>query len=308
MKRLLILPLLASFSLAEPSAFEAGNLDSNTPYGLTKDEKYIWQNKQDIKKLKQIIAKQAQQIKNQEKTINKLKLNLLNYKMQMDNLSQRVSGIETILSAFDQLAVVVGKLKEDIKTVNNENNKTKEDIASLKNSLDELKSIVDTNKQNNDKNTQMIINLIENLAKKIDKLDTKKIVTNKINFNKPKSKLLDEAIKYYKKLEFAKANKIFNYLYDKKYKPALVLFYLGEIEYKRGYYKNALAYYKKSIKADSKLNYYTDDLLYHTGYSFEKLGNKQAAISSYQKLIDSFPKSILVKYAKKRIENLQKTK
>ena len=54
MKRLLILPLFISFSLAEPSAFEAGNLDSDTPYGLTKDEKYIWQNKQDIKKLKEI--------------------------------------------------------------------------------------------------------------------------------------------------------------------------------------------------------------------------------------------------------------
>ena len=35
MKRLLIFLLFVSFSLAEPSAFEAGNLDSNTPYGLT---------------------------------------------------------------------------------------------------------------------------------------------------------------------------------------------------------------------------------------------------------------------------------
>ena len=69
MKKLFILPILASFSLAEPSAFEAGNLDSNTPYGLTKDETYIWQNKQDIKKLKQIIAKQAQQIKEQKKLL-----------------------------------------------------------------------------------------------------------------------------------------------------------------------------------------------------------------------------------------------
>ena len=215
MKKLLILPLLASFSLAEPSAFEAGNLDSDTPYGLTKDEKYIWQNKQDIKKLKELIAKQAQQIKEQKKIINKLKLSLLNYKMQIDILSQRVSGIESLMPAFDDLSILVHNIKKEVSNIKNDNNQTKVKLENLQSDLDELKNIVDINKQNSDKNMQVIISLIEELAKKIDKIEIQKKSTQ-INFNQPKSKLLDEAIKYYKQLKFAKAQKIFNYLYKVK--------------------------------------------------------------------------------------------
>jgi len=237
MKKLLILPLLASFSLAEPSAFGAGNLDSDTPYGLTKDEKYIWQNKQDIKKLRKLIIKQAQKIKEQQQIINKLKLNLLNYKMQMDTLSQRVNGIESLMPAFDELSISVHNIKKEVSNIKNDNNQTKVKLENLQSDLDELKNIVDINKQNSDKNMQVIISLIEELAKKIDKIEIQKQKSTQINFNQPKSKLLDEAIKYYKQLKFAKAQKIFNYLYEKNYKPALMLFYLGEIEYKRGYYK-----------------------------------------------------------------------
>jgi tetratricopeptide (TPR) repeat protein len=303
MKKIL-LPIIITLSLAEPSAFEAGNLDSDTPYGLTKDEKYIWQNKQDIKKLKKIIALQNKTIQSQQKSINQLKLNLLNYKMKIDNLNQRLSGVETLLTVVDSLAVDIHNLKTNVKQIMVEKNDTKANIDSLQKEIQQLKDIVNKNKENSDQNIQMLINLIEQLAKKVDTLNVKK---EEINFNKPKSKLLDEAISYYRKLEFVKAKKIFEYLYKKQYKPALELFYLGEIEYKRGYYKNALAYYKKSIKISSKPSYYMDDLLYHTGYSFEKLGNKKAAILSYQKLIKDFPKSVLVKYAKSRLKNLQKT-
>jgi TolA-binding protein len=57
-----------------------------------------------------------------------------------------------------------------------------------------------------------------------------------------------------------------------------------------------------------KTTYFTDDLLYHTGYAFEKLKNYDAAKKSYLKLIHDFPNSPLTKYAKKRVQNLEKTK
>jgi TolA-binding protein len=87
-----------------------------------------------------------------------------------------------------------------------------------------------------------------------------------------------------------------------------VLFYLGEINYKNSKFKDAISFYKKSTQYLKKTQYFTDDLLYHTGYAFEKLKNYDAAKKSYLKLIHDFPKSTLAKYAKKRLENLEKIK
>jgi len=97
-------------------------------------------------------------------------------------------------------------------------------------------------------------------------------------------------------------------LYEKKYRLSETLFYLGEIKYRTAHYKESLAFYKKSISNTKKTTYFTDDLLYHTGYSFEKLHNKEAAKKSYMKLINDFPNSIFIKYAKSRLKNLEKSK
>jgi TolA-binding protein len=99
---------------------------------------------------------------------------------------------------------------------------------------------------------------------------------------------------------------MFKYLVKENYKLATSLFYLGEIEYKFARYKTALGFYKKSIQAYSKPTKFTPTLLYHTGYSLEKIGNKEAAKKSYLKLIHDYPNSIFVKYSKKRIQNLEK--
>ena len=301
MKRIIILVATAKLLLAAPSAFLAGDIDSPNPYGLTKDEKYIWQNKQNIKDLQNIIHQQQKIIAQQTKDLKTLKLQFFNYKMKMDTISQQLDGIKTILPNINDINNNIENLKRDL-------NATNSIMFSLKDDVNNLKNIVNKNKKINDHNTDTIINLVEKLAKKIDKANVN-IQSQKEDFrNLSQATILSKAIYNFKHSKFAKASEMFNYLYKQNYKAATDLFYLGEIEYKRGLYKNALSFYKNSIKKYSKPTKYTPILLYHTGYSLERLGHQNAAKKSYLKLINDFPKSVFVKYAKKRVENLEKSK
>jgi len=316
MKQLFLL-LMVSFCFGEPSVFDAGNLDSNQPYGLSKDEKYIWKNIQSIKKLNKIVKIQSLQYKKQQKELNSCKLKLLDLKMKTDNLNQKIDGMETIFPYFDKLSI-------DLKTLKHEFNRTKTivlssvtDIVNLKNQVTQLKTDINNLQQivnNNKDNTKMVIGLIDQLVLHIDKIDSKLTTLNKklkqnSDFrNLPKSVIFNKALNYFKVSQYTKAKEMFNYLYNQKYKPATSLFYLGEIEYKRGHYKQALSFYKNSVKEYPKSTSFTAELLYHTGYSFEKLNNPKAAKISYQKILNDYPDSIFVKYAKKRLDNLEKTK
>jgi len=293
MKKIFYLATLATFLSAEPSAFLAGDLDSPNPYGLTKDEKYIWQNRQDIKKLKKLVKSQQQIIKKQSSDLNKIKLQFLNYKMKVDNLTQQLNGINTILPLIDKMNMQMSSFKKDL-------NSTNSIVLDLQTELSNLKSEVKTNKVATNKHIDDIINLVEQLAKNLDNIQKSKSDFKKLS----NAQIFSKALFYMKKGKFKQAREMFEYLYAKKYRPATTLFYLGEIRYKQGYYKIALAYYKKSIQTYPKPASFTPELLYHTGYSFERLGNIKAAKQSYQKIINDFPKSIFVKYAKKRLQKI----
>jgi len=300
MKKIFFL-IITINSLFAVSAFEAGDLDSPNPYGLTKDEKYIWQNKKDIKELKHIIKQQQKIISTQDKDLKRLKLQFLNYKMKIDSLSQKVNGISSMFSSVESDKRQISNLKDELNSTNVILFSLKDDIHNLKNELNQTKKI-------NDDNMKVIVSLVEKLAKKIDKINQSPKKKD-VDFKKlSKSKIFNKAVNLYQKSKFSEAKEMFDYLYQKKYKPATSLFYLGEIEYKQGRYKIALSYYKKSIKLYPKPTKLTPVLLYHTGYSFEKLKQYEVAKKSYLKLIKDYPKSIFVKYAKKRLQNLEKTK
>jgi soluble cytochrome b562 len=114
----IILFFFIIFANAEPSAFQAGDLDSNNPYGLTKDEQYIWHNKQDIKKLKQIIQQQQKIIKTQQSDLSKLKIEFLDYKMKVDTLIQQLDGIQTLMPNLDTINNELTALKQDLNSTN----------------------------------------------------------------------------------------------------------------------------------------------------------------------------------------------
>jgi TolA-binding protein len=300
MKRIVIIGLFLGVLNAEPSAFEAGNLESSNPYGLTKNEKYIWQNKQDIKKLKKLINLQAKLLKEQKVQNNKLKLRLLNQKMKIQTLSQKMEEIVSVFPMIDNINVELKNLKKEL----NQTNLLKVDILALQEN-------VKVNSENDKNNTKMIVSLVEKLAFKIDSLEqkVKKLNSYQNDFRHlSKSKIFEKALYNFKYQRYVKSKQMFSYLYNLNYKPATSLFYLGEINYKQSHYNEALKFYKKSVKTYSKPTSFTAELLYHTAYSFEKINNPEMAKKSYYKIIEDFPNSIFVKYAKKRVQNLEKNK
>ncbi len=303
MKRVLFSLISATFLMAEPSAFEAGNLDSPNPYGLTKDEKYILENKKNIQKLQKIIFKQQSIIKQNKKTIDNLKLKIVNFKLKFDSLSQKLDGINTVLNSVDGMNQKVVNLKTEL-------NSTNAILFNLKDNFNQLQNIVTNNKKISDSNINTVIGLTEEIAKDVASLKKEiSSIKNKDDFTQlTKKTIFNKAINYFNSKNYAKAQQMFKYLFKNNYKPATSLFYLGEIEYKLGNYKNALAFYKKSIQKYSKKTKYMAELLYHTGYSFERLSKPNIAKKTYLKLIKDYPKSIFVKYAKKRLNNLEKTK
>ena len=111
--------------------------------------------------------------------------------------------------------------------------------------------------------------------------------------------------KYYIAKQYAKSRDAFLVLAKKnnKYQEALSLYYLGESFYQLQNYKNAIAYFKQSARLNDRAKY-IPKLLYHTGFSFEKLNNKKEARNFYETLINLYPKSFFNKYAKQRLEKI----
>jgi len=286
-----VLFLLPLFLFADVNPFNAG-LNSSNPYGLTTDEKYILENKKNINKLQE-------KLDQVQKTINQIKLKLANYD---EVINDKLSAFPTIIDEVNTAMKDISFLKREINTTKTQmevlnekiivlNNK----ITSLENNISTIKlSIKEIIKTQND-NFQILKNTINKLLKKIE------------NMNKtlsPKKAFID-ARKAFFANKLDKAKEGFLYSLSKKYLPATSSYYLGEIAFKKKNYKEALAFYKKSVNLYPKKTSYMPRLLYHTAISFEKLGNKKAAKLTLQKLINDFPKSKYSNLAKKELEKLK---
>jgi len=159
---------------------------------------------------------------------------------------------------------------------------------AIKISIEEITKIQNENFKNLSNSIQAILNQLRNLNNQTSKLNPKTA--------------FEKARKYYFNGNLDKATKLFLYSLNKKNLPATSSYYLGEISYKQGKYKKALAFYKKSITLYPKKTSFTDRLLYHTGISFLKLKQKKNAKLTFQKLINDFPNSKYSALAKKKLE------
>jgi TolA-binding protein len=292
MKKLfLFLPLLL---LAEVDPFSAG-LNSPTPYGLTPQEKAILSNKKKIKALNN-------EIKDLKSRLDKITIKLVNYDETINSLNERLSAFNTILSEVDSTKQAIKKLQDDInqtkeKNINLENRITQLEnkVNNLQNEIENIKlSIKEITKIQNE-NFEYLKNAIDVILKEIKQ--QKKELSPAAAMKKAKS--------YFYAGKLDKAKELFLYTLSKRYLPATSAYYLGEIEYKKGNYNKALAYYKKSVEIYPKKTSFTERLLYHTAISFEKTGNKAAAKMTLQKLINDYPNSKYAKLAKKELEKLK---
>lgn len=292
--------------------FGAGNLKSSEPYGLTQTEEVIVTNKK-------IVAKNEKKLK---KTTSELQ-----------DLSQRVDGIDSLLEGesvkLNKVYISLNKQKDNLKlftqTSTTNINKNSEIIANMQKKFDEELKIVKHQIEQNEKNIKTLKNSFDKIVvlvndinsnyvtkkefnKLISLLDKKQVQvkkstkpsTNKVS-NKSSKELLEEAKAFFKRDYFTNAKPIFQELVGKNYRPAESNFYLGEIEYYRKNYKNALHYFKTSMTLYDKAEY-LPKLLLHSAIAFEKLGDNENAQNFYSTITDIYPSSDEAKEASKKIK------
>ncbi|MGB5866471.1 MAG: tetratricopeptide repeat protein [Arcobacteraceae bacterium] len=295
---------------AETSMFGAGDLESAEPYGLTQTEEVIVKNKK-------IVAKNEKKLK---KTTTKLQ-----------ELTQRVDGIDSLLEGesikLNKVFISLNKNIDDFKlftqTSTTDINKNSEIVANMQIAIDsdikKLKLQIDQNEENIKKlkiSFDKIVGLVNDINgnyvtkkefnKLIALLDKKQVEvkssTKSTSVSSKSSKeLLIEAKALFKKDYFTKAKPIFEGLISKNYRPAECNFYMGEIDYYRKNYKNALHYFKKSMTLYDKASY-LPKLLLHSAISFENLGDSDNAQNFYSTIVDIYPNSNEAKEASKKIK------
>ncbi len=282
-KGILLFIAVLLFGASEPSAFEAGNLDSPNPYGLTPAEKKIFNNAQEIKQLKK---------------------RLFNVEQKLSSVEEKVDGLQSVVEGIDE---TLNKLKKEggSKEVQTEIVQLRQDLnVSLelqKKNFDQIKKVL--------KEMSTLIDHINNtyVSKSELKSELNKIYTllhkKKIE-SKSGSKLYQEARSAYKRGKYVEAYDLFVAAAQKKYKPAASNFYAGESCYYQKKYDCAVEHYKKSASLYQNASY-MPTLLLHTAVSLERLGQKEEAKKFYSSVVKLYPKSKAAAIAKKNLKKLK---
>ncbi|CUU72020.1 TPR repeat-containing protein [Campylobacter hyointestinalis subsp. hyointestinalis] len=273
---------VASFLSAEVSVFDAGNINQDTPYGLTENEKILLKNKQKVEKLNQNIGSVQSDIANVQENIEGLRTVLDGINANNQKMDSRISDLENRVNANDlNLTSEITELKKSLKQNQDIQEKNYKKITQA---ISELTSLIDSI---NNQDTKSAKTDLENS----DKAKANSSTVDKLNFDGKKlSEVLEYADLAYKKKDYDNSKSAYLYLVDKNHKPAYSNFMLGEILYIQKAYKEAIPHYQKSVELYDKADY-MPKLLYHTAISFDKIGDKNSANKFYHALKQAYPNS-----------------
>jgi TolA-binding protein len=297
---------IASINLiaAEPSAFGAGNLENPAPYGLTSSEKVVLETKN---KLQKVLAKSNNQAN------------------EVDSLRERLDGMQSILESLSMkahnnetdLKNLVTKNAEELKSsdeldkrLNEITQKNSEDIEKIKLMISELSKLIDNINSTyvtKDEYNSLVndVNKFKDLVASELKKDSKSKKSEKSEFGDlSNAEVAQKAQEYFDKKYYTNAIESYKYLIENHYKPAYANYMIGEMNYRRNNYSEAIAYFKESSSLFDKASY-MPNLLLHTAVSMDKTGDKNNAKAFYKGLIASYPKSQEAKDAKKLLKQIK---
>jgi len=317
-KAIYITSVAAVFLLgAEPSAFKAGDLDAPTPYGLTSSEKKIVEQNKNLQNISTKLFDTAQSQIELRNEIDGIKSLVVGHSEKINNFERRIESDDN-----GSLKSLNKKLDDNLKLQNENYDKIMATLSSLATLLDDtrgeyvskeqLKAIVGKNykeiggKKSKPKPKPPTIAENKNDDNKTEQPQAEVVEKPKQETATNSDESFKKAIQNFKENKLKEAKSGFEAVQknDADYKKALLSYYLGEIEYKNGEYKTALEYYQKSIETDEKASY-VPIILFHTGASLEKLGDKESAKKILNSLITNYPTHYLVAPAKKRVAELK---
>jgi len=279
MKNIIVLALfILSLNASETSAFGAGSLDSDNPYGLSESEKIIFQNKKQIRYQDQKISEITEQIEGMRSVVESMSSKLGRTGQRINELNQRSSQ-----ASDDELTTVKSDIAELKQVVSENYEKINEVLKKLSGMIDKINANYVTH---------------DELSVKTAK---KKVISSKKVVKLSNAEKLKSAVAFYRKKYYKKSFPIFVALAEKSYKPATTNYYLGEISYYKKHYSDAIVYYKKSVGYYDKATYMAA-LLLHTGISFEKLNDNENKEKFLNALLSSYPNSPEAEIAKKHLD------
>lgn len=291
MRLLATFPLLLTLaaSATEPSVFGAGDLNNPNPYGLTHEEKLILENK---KELQNVIQKS----------------NVQNAKVE--TVTERLDGMQGILEGLGQRSneqtLILQKLQEKLSSDSNDSvnvddlakavNANTESIVQFKTLLEELSRVVDEINADYVSKEQFSA-LIKQLKLTLPERTASSVKMSNSDIEK-------EANKLFSQRKFTEAQNYFEQMVQKKHKVAEAFFMIGETQFERKKYKDAVVSYKESASRNEKA-LYMPTLLLHSGISMEKTGDSATAKAFYQATMSKFSGSGAAKEANERLSKLK---
>lgn len=285
--------ILATTSLLceEISVFDAGNLNSSNPYGLTQNEQVLLSNKNKVEKLNQNFGSTEAKLNNAIESIEGLQSIIEGNNAQIARMEQRLSMLEIGGASVANGDSDLRKYVEESRAIQEKNNK------EIKKVLAELSTLIDSINSNyvskSDLSKMNLKDTPKDSASNSKKKEAQAKVETSSNSDfsqKSSADILKEASDMYKSKNYSAAKERYQHLVNLNYKPAEATFMLGEIEYFSKSYASAIENYQKSISIYDKASY-TPKLLYHTAISFDKVGDKASANKFYKFLKTTYPDS-----------------
>ena len=291
--------LLLPFSLPadEPSAFGAGNLDSDNPYGLTTSEKKIHQNNKTLK-------------------LNKRKLN--SNQNDIESLRERIDGLQSVLESIAMKSqknkVALGDMS---KSRENEGVSTQErlvlletqivtngeNIVQLKTAIEELSKLMDEQSASFVSKEEHNA-LVEDVnAFKVLVAGELKKKSKRSSSNQSSGDLATQAKKNYDNKNYSKALNDYKELVNRKYKPAYGHYMIAQCYFAKKDYGKSIAHYKESAARYKKASY-MPTLMLRTAYSMSKVGETANAKKFYNAVIAKYPGSVEAEKAERYLGQL----
>ena len=300
---------------AEPSAFGAGNLSSDEPYGLTQTEKEIHQNRQLLERLEKRLFSLEQKVDATASLLEGVGATTRANSEAVRNLTRLTAEIQTEQKAqqegalkdkekLDALHVRQGELEKQVNEAllkqSANQKKLAESISALQKSLEQT-----VDKGEFSKTIGQVVAEIEANRKAIAQLGGKAVPSaQEAAFDKTAPEtLFNEARTLIEKRQYDQASARLSYLLKKKYKEAETAFYLGSVYYFQGENDQAIAAFKQSAQIDDQARH-MPVLLYYTAITLERQNNSAEARRFYETLLRLYPDHDVAGGAKKRLEKL----
>ncbi|MCK9492410.1 MAG: tetratricopeptide repeat protein [Sulfurimonas sp.] len=286
---------------SEPSAFGAGNLDNPQPYGLSQSEKVILQTKD---KLNKVVVKSNNQAN------------------EVESLRERIDGLQTIIEGLTRKAQENKLSLQELETKSNQELENASEYEKRLSDVSQTNALeIQEIKQTLDK-ANVLLEAIESSYVTKEEYNTlvgdfnkfKELVSKELNKNvEKKSSKFDKisnaeieklAKENYDKKHYTKSIEYYTHLIDNNYRPARAHYMIGEMNYYRKNYAEAIAYFKKSASLYSKADY-MPTLMLHTAISMQETSDEKNAKSFYKGVISKYPDSKEASIAKTNLSKMK---